>query len=175
MSSSKTKKEQVQYLEENLAESKNFIFSCFSRLSVPDLQDLRQTLRENGLGYKVIKNNLFRIAWQKTDKNDVEGLNEILVGQLGITFGGENLPLAAKIIKEYTIKNKNLEIKGGYFDGNFLNPVGVIEIAGLPTKSDLLASIARGINGPTTNIAMTMKEVIASLARAIKAVGEKKE
>jgi len=173
MASSKTKAEQVQFLEDNLSESQNIIFSCYSKLTVADIQDLREKLRQNGLQYKVIKNNLFRIAWKKTAKNDVETLDKYLIGQLGVTFGGENLPLAAKVLKDYKVKNKKLEIKGGFFEGNFLDKAGVNEIAGLPTKSDLLASIARGINAPATNIAVIIKEVIASIARGIKAVGEK--
>ena len=174
MASSKTKEEQVQYLEQNLSQNRNVIFSSYSKMTVTDMQDLRSQLRTSGLQFKVIKNNLFRIAWKNTTQQGSEGLDEILSGQLGITFGGENLPLAAKVLKEYSAKNKNFEIRGGYFEGNFLNTSGVSNIAGLPTKIDLLATIARSINAPATNIAVSLKEVIASLARAIKAVGEKK-
>jgi len=168
MASSKTKAEQIQFIEENLSENQNLIFSCYSKLSVADIQDLREKLRQNGLQYKVIKNNLFRIAWKNTANKENDTLNNYLIGQLGVTFAGENLPLAAKILREYIVKNKKLEIKGGYFEGNFLDKSGVNEIAGLPSKADLLAIIARGKNGPATNIALLMKEVMASLARAIK-------
>ena len=46
-------------------------------------------------------------------------------------------------------------------------------IASLPSKDELLGIIGRGLNAPAQKIATGMNEIIASLARGIKAIGEK--
>ena len=64
-------------------------------------------------------------------------------------------------------------MKAGYFSGEVLDAKGVESIAGLPSREELLAIIARGINTPATQIASGINQVMASLARAINAVAEK--
>jgi large subunit ribosomal protein L10 len=58
-------------------------------------------------------------------------------------------------------------------DGQYLKASEVKAIETLPSREELLTVIGRGLNTPATKIAVGMKEVIASLARGIKAVGEK--
>lgn len=175
MAASKTKEEQVAFIKEQLEENQNnLIMARYTGLSVQDMADLRGKLREKGLGYKVIKNNLFMRAWSEVNQEEnKEKLEETIVGQLGVTFGGENLPLAAKIYKEYRKENEKFEIVGGIFDGEVLDHKGVEGIAGLPTREELLATIAMGLNSPVRNTASLVNEVMASLARAINSVGEK--
>jgi len=84
------------------------------------------------------------------------------------------LPAIAKIIVEESKKEEKIQLKGGYFEGKFLDQVEVKNIAGLPTKEELLAIIARGLNTPAQKIAIGINEVIAKLARGIKAVAEKR-
>ena len=58
-------------------------------------------------------------------------------------------------------------------DGEFLEKKDVEAAANLPSREELLASIGRGLNTPATKIATGMNQIISSLARGIKAVGEK--
>ena len=61
----------------------------------------------------------------------------------------------------------------GVMESSFYDVKAVESLANLPSKEQLLATIAAGLNSPATKIAIGIKEVMASLARAIKAVGEK--
>jgi len=96
-----------------------------------------------------------------------------ILGPIAVAFAGEELPAIAKIIVEESKKEEKIQLKGGYFEGKFLDQVEVKNIAGLPTKEELLAIIARGLNTPAQKIAIGINEVIAKLARGIKAVAEK--
>ena len=172
MASSKTKKEQVAFFTEGLTERPNVILAGYAGLKVSDLQDLRNQLKEKGVEYKVIKNNLFFRAWKDLEKDGLEEIKDLLVGPLGVVLAGDELPAAAKILKDYEKKTKTLEIKGGFFEGKVLNTKGIKAMAGLPTKEEFLGIIGRGINSPATKIALGMNEVMARLARAVQAVGE---
>lgn len=58
-------------------------------------------------------------------------------------------------------------------DGEFLDKKGVEAIAGLPGREELLTIIGRGLNTPATKIATGINQIMAGLARGIKAVAEK--
>ena len=172
MASSKTKKEQVAFLAEGMTAKPNVILAEYTGLKVNDLQELRKQLKEKGVEYKVIKNNLFFRAWKDLQKDGADEIKDLLVGPLGVVLAGDELPAAAKILKDYEKKSKILKIKGGFFEGKVLNTKGIKAMAGLPTKEEFLGIIGRGINSPTTKIALGMNEVMARLARAVQAVAE---
>jgi len=166
----------VNYLKHKLEENNNFILVAYSGLTVKAMEDLRKKLREVNSSMKVIKNNLFLRAVRESGSHkqpDLTGKTEYK-GPMAAIFGGENLPSIAKVCKEFKKGNESFAIKGGYFSGQVLSSGDVESIAGLPSKEELLAVIARGINTPATQIASGMNQIIASLARAIQAVAEKK-
>jgi len=66
-------------------------------------------------------------------------------------------------------------IKGGCIDNQFVDTAQVSQIAKIPPKIELIASIAGGIKGVTTKLARVIKEPNSKLARAIKLAGEKQE
>ena len=173
MPASLTKEEQVKLIEESLDEGHNIIVGHYAGLSVDDMAGLRTQLRDKGLGFKVVKNNLFKLAWKNKGLEVSDELTALFKGPIGVTFGGEDLPAAANVLRDYAKDKDAFEIKGGVFEGKVIDEKGVADIAGLPTKPELYSKAMASMNAPATNIAVVMKEVITSLARGIKAVGEK--
>lgn len=169
------KVEAVATLKQKLEKKPNFILVSYSGLSVKAMEDLRKKLRENDSRMQVIKNNLFLRALKESSAhaNQKIQFGPEYKGPLAAIFSDENLPVIAKVCKEFKKANEVFEVKGGYIAGEVLDAKGVDSIAGLPSKDELLAIIARGINTPATQIASGINQVIASLARAINAVAEK--
>ncbi len=165
----------VKDLKERLEKKPNFILASYSGLTVEDMTNLRAKLRKEGSDMKVIKNNLFLRALKVSElhKDNNIDFGDVYKGPLAAIFSKDALPTVAKVCKEFAKDKKALEVKTGYFDGDVLGKNGVEAIAGLPSKQELLTQIARGINTPTTQIAGGVNQIIASLARAIQAVGEK--
>lgn len=166
----------VLELKEKLEKKSDFILACYSGLTVEEMGQLRKKLRAESSEMKVIKNNLFLRALKESEshKNKNIDFGEKFFGPLAAIFSEtENLPNIAKIVKDYSKEKPALKIKLGYFDGQVLDEKGVDSIAGLPSKQELLAMIARGINAPAQQIASGINQVMASLARAIQKVGEK--
>jgi large subunit ribosomal protein L10 len=169
------KAQAVADIKKELEGNPNFILVSYSGLSVQAMESLRKELRSSGSKMKVIKNNLFLRALKESS---LHASHEIKFGPdykgpLAAIFSDENLPSIAKICKDFKKKNDVFDMKAGYFSGEVLDAKGVEGIAGLPSREELLAIIARGINTPATQIASGINQVMASLARGIKAVAEK--
>lgn len=169
------KEEKLQEIKEILSENSNFVLTTYKGLTVDEISGLRAQIREKGSRVKVIKNRLFRLAMQQSEEHSgiVEDFTESLKGPVAVTFSGESFPEVAKVLVEYSKKNEKVAIKSGCLDGSYLNEADVKAIATLPSKEELLAVIGRGLNTPATKIATGINEIMASLARGIRAVGEK--
>jgi large subunit ribosomal protein L10 len=169
------KVEAVADLRTKLEKNPNFILVSYSGLSVKTMEDLRGKLRELNSPMKVIKNNLFLRAVKESNKHSDKNIafGKDYFGPMAAIFSDENLPAVAKVCKDFKKDNQNFDFKAGYFSGEVLDPKGVESIAGLPSREELLSIIARGLNTPATQIASGINQIMASLARGIKATAEK--
>jgi large subunit ribosomal protein L10 len=163
--------DEVSELIGRLKERKNFILTDYSGVKVNDLAILRRLLSEKDAQYKVVKNNLFRRALKETG---YEPIDEHLKGPLGVAFSGDQAGDVAKIIKEFAEKNDKFSYLAGVLDSVVYNKDQIKRIADLPSKEVLLSQTMAMINGPARYIATGMNQVMASLARGIKAVAESK-
>jgi large subunit ribosomal protein L10 len=84
-----------------------------------------------------------------------------------------DLGAALKAYQDFQKASKKTELRGGVMEGRALTQAEVKAIADLPSKEQLIAQIAGGINGLATKIAFGVKEVPSMLARGIKAISEK--
>jgi len=169
------KLQQVSDLKFRLEARPNFILASYSGLTVEDMTSLRAKLRKEGSEMKVVKNNLFLLALKESSEHKSQTIEfgDDYKGPIAAIFSKESLPTIAKVCKEFAKDKKALEVKTGYLDGQVLGKHGVEAIAGLPSKNELLSQVARGLNAPATQIASGVNQIMASLARAINAVGEK--
>ncbi|MCB1140814.1 MAG: 50S ribosomal protein L10 [Leptospiraceae bacterium] len=167
--------EAVADLKVKLEEKPNFILVSYSGLNVKLMEELRMKLRDSDSRLKVIKNNLFLRALKESKLHSEKDIKfgSGYFGPMAVIFSDENLPSIAKICKDFKKDNPVFDFKAGYFSGDVLDSNGVESIAGLPSREELLAIIARGINTPATKIATGINQVMASLARAIQATAEK--
>ena len=136
-----------------------------------DLAVLRRNLSEKGAKYKVVKNNLFRRA---IEESGYAKMDEYLKGPMGVAFSGEQIGEVAKVLKEFSEKNDKFSYNAGVIDKVVYGKGDIKRIADLPSKEVLLSQTMAMINGPARTIATGMNQIMASLARGIKAVAEAK-
>lgn len=167
--------ERLSELKSILAEKKNFVVTTYSGLSVDEITDLRGQVREQAGRYKVVKNNLFRIVLKESPEHAgvLEKIESDLKGPLAVAFTEENMPGLSKTLVKFAKDSEPVDIKAGCMDGGYLSGAEVKQIATLPTREEMLGIIGRGLNTPAQKIATGMNQIISSLARGIKAVGEK--
>lgn len=176
------KKEIVAGLKELLSEAQLAMVVDFKGLSVAEISELRNRLREKGAICKVTKNTLMRIAVEN-DEN-WQPMTQFLKDSSAFLLVQDDLGGAIKAYKSFQKDTKKTELRGGVMEGRALTTAELDAITELPTKEELIARIAGAINAVPTKLAVGtnavpkklavgIKEVPASLVRAVKAVSEK--
>ena len=165
------KKQVVAELKDLLSESQLTIVIDYKGLSVSEIADLRTRLRETGTTCKVTKNTLMRRAVDGDE--DWQPLQDFLRESSAFLFVKDDFSNAIKAYRDFSKATNKTELRGGVMEGAPLSKEQVDALGDLPSKEELMARIARGINANTTKIATGLKEVPTSLARALREVSEK--
>jgi len=159
------KKYIVDELLERLNNSPFLVVVDYVGVTVPEFAELRGALAETGAECHVAKNTFVNIALKQAELPEIDGLK----GQTAFVTGETDVCGAAKVIKEFSKKNKKAEIKSGILDGKALSKEEVLALAELPSREVLLATLLGVINAPAQKLVATLNEPAGSLARVINA------
>lgn len=156
------KVEAVKEMTSEFSQYDGFIFTDYRGMTVEQITNLRNKLREQESAYRVVKNRFARIVMSDLKH---EGTNENLVGPTAVamTSGEDASSVASKILFEFT-KGSPLQIKGAYIDGKLFSKEEIEAYSKLPTRLELIASLMG-----------TMKAPLSKLARTLQAVADAKE
>ena len=141
-------------------------------LTVKEIQQLRNSIREADASMKVYKNTLMHIALQDLE---MASMDEILEGPSAFVFAGADPVASAKALKEFAKSNDKLEVKGGLMDGAFVTAEQVKAVADLPSREQLFGQLAGLLNGFARRLAVSINDMPSSLARALNQVAERKD
>jgi len=127
----------VSEIKEKLAASTSIVVTDYRGLKVDEVTELRNKLRNEGVEYKVLKNNLIRRACADSG---IEGFDDVLKGPTAVAFSTD--PIApSKIIFEFLKKHKKLEVKGGLLEGKVMDVSQLEALGNIPTKEILLSQL----------------------------------
>ncbi len=153
----KEQKEQlVADITQKLRDSKTTILTDYRGLNVAEVTELRKNLREAGIEYKVLKNNMVRRATANAELSEID---EFLKGPTAIAFSNEDVVAPAKILVDFAKKHEALEIKVGVLEGSVVNLEKVKELASLPSREGLLSMLLSVLQAPIRNMALAVKAV----------------
>ena len=153
------KKQQVAALKERLDGSIAGVVVDYKGISVEDDTKLRKELREAGVEYTVVKNTLLGRAIDGTSLAD---MGSALEGTTAIATSKDDYVAAARILGKYADKSNTFNLKTGYLDNEVISLEKLEELAKLPSREVLLATVLSAFNAP-----------IASFARAVQAIVDK--
>lgn len=163
----------VAELKESLSDVQLAAVIDYQGLSVAEISDLRNRLRPVGAECTVTKNTLMRIAVEG-DEN-WQPMQEFLQGTSAFMLVKEDISGAIKAYRDFKKATKKTELRGGVMESRVLTQQEVDALGDLPSKEELYAQIAGGINALATKLAVAINEVPSSLARCVKAISEKEE
>ncbi|MEE9387720.1 MAG: 50S ribosomal protein L10 [Paracoccaceae bacterium] len=145
------------------------VVAHYAGLTVVEMQELRANMREAGGSVRVAKNKLAKIALEGTPNASISGLLD------GMTVLGysEDPVAAAKVMDAYAKDNEKLVILGGAMAGTELDVAGVKAVAKMPSRDELIASIAGCIGAPASNIASILGAPASDIAGIISSVEDK--
>jgi large subunit ribosomal protein L10 len=148
----RTEKERlVGELTEKLRSSDTLIVADYRGLTMPQIDDLRGKLVENGARFTVVKNTLTRRA---AEAAGADQLLALLEGPSAIAFieADGDMVAVAKALADSAKDTKVLVIRGGHMSGKTISADDVEELAKLPPVDVLRGQVLGAIVGPLQNL-----------------------
>ena len=162
----------IAELKETMKNAKGAVLTDYRGIKVALDTKLRRKMREAGVEYSVIKNNMASIAAKEAG---IEGLDAYLKGPLALVSSDKDPVAAAKLISEFIKENRIMEIKGGLVEGTVIDAEGVKALANLPSREILLARLLGSMQSPITGFVTVLQGNIRNLVYALDQVRQQKE
>lgn len=172
----KTKKaESVKLLKEKLAVSGSLVFTNYEGLNVTEVGELKKKLRTINAEYKVVKNNLFRIAVKESGLVDMD--TAVYANPLGVVFVPKtgDISSVAKIIYDFRKDKAKLQVKSGYVDQKVCSEKDLEIISKLPSRDVLIAMVLCAMKSPIQKLHGVLSGVISKLPMVLRQIEEKKK
>ena len=119
----------VQEISENMKGAQAVVVVDYRGLTVAEDTQLRKTLRDAGVTYKVYKNTLVRRAIEGTE---FESLKDVLEGPNAFAISATDATAPARVISKFAKTAPKLEIRAGVIEGDFYDEAGMKAIADIP-------------------------------------------
>ena len=166
------KEKVVTEIRERIKDSRLIILTTFSGLDVEKITNIRNSLREVGGRYQVVKNTLIKRAARETV---LESMEKYFQGPLAVIFSDGDPIKPCKVLREFTKDHTQVEIKGGILDNKVISLDEIKELAVLPSREILLAQFFSLLKSPQQKIVMVLGGVPQKLVRVLDLIRQKKE
>lgn len=166
------KKSTIEDLSEKIARAKSIIFTSYTGLDVPGIEELRSKFREASVEYKASNKNLINLALDesKIEHDDITKLE----GSIAAAFSIDDEVSAAKVAKDFAKGNDNLALRAGLLkigeDWKYLSEAEVMNLANLPSRDELLARVVGSIKAPMTGFVNVLVGNMRSLVNVLSAI-----
>ncbi|NOR53405.1 MAG: 50S ribosomal protein L10 [Candidatus Aminicenantes bacterium] len=166
-----SKEKLVKELGDNFMSCNSFYLIDFRKMVVSQAVELRNLFRENSYSFRVVKN---RLALRALREDFPEDLKKYFQGPTAIAFAPQNPVGLARLIKDFSVRNKVLTVKAGLLDGQFLSGERFAEVAVLRSREELVAKIGYLMAFPLIKLHRTWQAPINSLGRLLSQIKTKK-
>ena len=148
MMNKEKKQTYITEMTSQFEKSEAVIVAHYQGLTVNQLDDLREKMREHGIIFKITKNRITKLALEKTRCKE---LSDLFTGPTAVAFG-EDAIMSARILSKFAKDNNNLKLIGGIMDNEVLDQAGVQNVASLPTLDEARANIVGILNAPASKL-----------------------
>jgi large subunit ribosomal protein L10 len=160
----------VSDLSKELKDSSFVLVTDYQHMKVDDFSELRRRLATAGAEVHVVKNSFLKRAM--TDSG-LAPANGELTGQTAVVTGAKDVAPVAKILKKFAAEFKKAILKLGFIDRAQVATKEIEQLADLPSREVLQGQLLGLFLSPPTKLVRLLNEPAASLARLLKAKGEK--
>jgi len=154
------KEKLVEKMTGDLSESKSILLVNYQGLKVKEIQDLKKKLREQGIGFQIVKNTLFKIAVKKANLNIEESL---LDQPVAIVWGEADEIAPAKLTVEFGKTAEKLQIIGGIINEKYTDIEMIKKLAALPGREELYSKLVGTLNAPMYRLVNALQGNLRSL------------
>ena len=163
------KKALVKEVNAVAGDSVTAVAAEYRGLTVAEMTALRKEARNAGVYLRVVKNTLARRAVEGTE---FECMQDTLKGPILLAFAKDDPGAAARVIKDFAKDHKALQAVSLSAGGQVMPGSDLAMLADLPTLDQARAMLLGVFMAPMNQLARTLAEPAAMLARTLSARGE---
>ena len=163
MMNKEQKKNYISEMSTQFENSKAVMVTHYQGLTMTQLDELRTSMREYGIVFKITKNRITKLALEKTKCKD---LVDLFSGPTAVAFSDDAI-MSARILSKFAKDNENLKLIGGIMDNEVLDEAAVQNVASLPTLDEARANIVGILNASASkliSILLAHSEKMSSLS-----------
>ena len=146
----------VEEIKENIKDAKSVVLVDYRGLTVDQDTQLRKSMREADVIYKVYKNTMVKLAIAGTE---FESLKDELEGPTAVVISKTDATAPARILSNFAKTADALELKCGVVEGTYYDAAGINAIASIPSRDELLSKLLGSMQSPITNFARVIKQI----------------
>ncbi len=164
------KEQLVTELKDKLTNAQSLYYTDFTGLNVKRMTELRRRLKRAGVDYVVIKNTL---ALRAVNESGLVGSK--LRGPTGLVVGKDPVA-AARVLTEFAKEFEDRpSVKGGMLQGKAIDNAQVKRMASLPSREQMLADLAAGMQSPMAAFAGALNGIFYMFVGALEALKTQRE
>ena len=160
MMNKEKKQTYIKNMTSEIDKSDAVIVTHYQGLTVKQLDELRNRMREHGIQFKITKNRITKLALEKTRCKE---LSKLFTGPTAIALSSDAIT-SAKILTNFSKENSNLKILGGIMGEDILDVAGVKNVATLPSLDEARAKIVGILRSPAQKIASILLAPASKIA-----------
>ncbi len=169
----RSEKEQiVAEVTEVVGRARGMFFTNFSGLTVEQATELRREFLKSGVEYRVVKNTLIQKALESATGYDK--VYDKLAGPTGVAFAFDDPVAPAKIIRKFSEKHGKLSLKVCVLEKEVYDGSKLDELAKLPTRKEMMASILGSIQAPLAGVPTVINAILRDLVGLVGEIEKRK-
>ena len=108
------------------------------------------------------------------EDNNIDVADDLLKGSTALAISFDEPVAPAKVIKKFRKDSDLPEVKGIFFDGEFVPGSEYARLADLPNKEELLAKLVSMLNNPLQKFVSTLNAPVVNTLGALNNLKENK-
>ena len=162
----------IKELSDKINEYNHFYVADTLGLDAGATSDLRRLCFQQEIKMMVVKNTLFKLALEQSDKN-VEGMDEAFKGTSAVLFCNTgNVP--AKLIKDFQKKKELPILKGAFVEESvYLGGDQLEVLTNIKSKEELLGDVIGLLQSPAKNVISALQSGGSKIHGILQTLGER--
>lgn len=153
----------VDEIKGNIKGASSIAIVDYRGLTVEQDTNLRKSMREAGVVYKVYKNSMVSRAIEGTE---FEELSKHLEGPTAMAISKGDATAGPRVLANAAKKLEKLEFKAGVVEGTYYNAKGIEQIGNIAPREELLGRLLGSFKSPVSSFARVIKEIAAKKEEA---------
>ena len=166
------KEQMLEDYRQGVAKAPHVYLVDYKGVTVTEVSELRNKVREVGGRYEVVKN---RLVLRVIGGEALEELGDQFHGPTAVAYGNDDPVGLAKAITEFAKDVPAIEIKGGLVEGQPVAAEEVKEIAQLPSREELLSKLVFLLQSPISSFVRTLAAIPRDFVVVLDQVRQNKE